>query len=87
VLEVNGVFERLFGFAQACASGKPLAELIIAPRLRAAYRAGRRQVLFAGPPPAARRLVCAGPGSTVSKSHADHEISRLADVGRSSFVR
>jgi hypothetical protein len=51
VLAVNGVFERLFGLAQAAASSP----------------------------------VYSGPRSTVSKSHADHEIPRLADAGRSSL--
>lgn len=49
--------------------------------------ASRRQVLSVGPPAGASSLVYSGPGSAVAKSHADHAIPHLADVGRSSLVR
>jgi PAS domain S-box-containing protein len=49
VLEVDRTFECVFGLASGrSAAGAPLAELIIAPRFRAAYRSLLREVVSAG---------------------------------------
>jgi PAS domain S-box-containing protein len=80
VLEVNSVFERLFGLAQADASGKPLAELIIAPRFRAAYRASRRQVLSAAPSaPACRTNEFSGLGADRGEFSIALRIAPMSD--------
>jgi PAS domain S-box-containing protein len=39
VVKTDTVFEPVFGFSPASSAGAPLAELVIAPRFRAAYRA------------------------------------------------
>jgi len=51
VLEVDAAFERVFELKLADARGTPLAELIIAPRFRAAYRASLREAADGGPSP------------------------------------
>jgi PAS domain S-box-containing protein len=49
VLEVNRAFVRLFGLTLADTQDEPVGDLIFPPRLRAAYRARRRQALSGGP--------------------------------------
>src|ERR1700736_5712264 len=48
VVELNRVFERLFGLTRADARGNRGGDLIIAPRFRAASRARRREALTDG---------------------------------------
>ncbi len=48
VIEVDRGFERLFGLTNADVQGKMVAELIIPPRFRAAYRARRREAVRDG---------------------------------------
>jgi PAS domain S-box-containing protein len=55
VVEVDRDFERMFELQRRDALGTPLAELIIAPRFRAAYRALLRQAADGGAPVRARR--------------------------------
>jgi len=55
VLELDEAFEQVFGVKLADARGMPLAELIIAPRFRAAYRASLRQATNMGASPHVQR--------------------------------
>jgi PAS domain S-box-containing protein len=49
VLEVNAAWERMFGYDATEAVGRPVADLIIPPRLRPAHLAGLERVANDGP--------------------------------------
>jgi PAS domain S-box-containing protein len=48
VTHVNAAAERTFGYSRSEAVGRPLAELVVPPRLRAAHRAGLARYLATG---------------------------------------
>jgi PAS domain S-box-containing protein len=48
ISELNPAAERLFGYARAEAIGRPLAEIIVPPRLRDAHRRGLERYLATG---------------------------------------
>lgn len=57
VLDFNPAAEKLFGHAAADVVGKPMAELLVPERLRAAHTAGVARHLGAAVPPSLDRLV------------------------------
>jgi PAS domain S-box-containing protein len=48
VLDFNGAAEATFGYSREQAAGRPLAELIVPPELRAAHRAGLERYVATG---------------------------------------
>jgi two-component system, sensor histidine kinase and response regulator len=57
VIEFNAAAERTFGYTKAEAIGRPLADLIVPPRLRDAHRAGLAHFLETGEGPLLGRLI------------------------------
>jgi PAS domain S-box-containing protein len=57
VIEFNAAAERTFGYTKAEAVGRPLAELIIPPRLREAHAAGLARYLATGKGPLLGKLI------------------------------
>src|SRR5947207_615912 len=57
VIEFNAAAERTFGYTKAEAMGRPLADLIVPPRLRDAHRAGLAHFLETGEGPLLGRLI------------------------------
>jgi PAS domain S-box-containing protein len=57
VIEFNAAAERTFGYTKAEAIGRPLADLIIPPPLRAAHAAGLARYLVTGQGPLLGKLI------------------------------
>ena len=57
VIEFNAAAERTFGYTKAQAIGRPLADLIIPPRLRSAHTAGLARYLATGEGPVLGKLI------------------------------
>ena len=57
VTEFNAAAERTFGYTRAAAVGRPLAELVIPPALRAAHAAGLARYLQTGEGPVIGRRI------------------------------
>jgi PAS domain S-box-containing protein len=57
VIEFNAAAERTFGYTKAEAIGRPLADLIVPPRLRSAHAAGLARYLATGVGPVLGKLI------------------------------
>ncbi len=79
VLEINGAFEHLFGLTLADAQDRPVGDLIIPPRFRAAYRARRRQAATGGPSPTCRTREFSGLGRDGGEIPIELTLARTSD--------
>jgi PAS domain S-box-containing protein len=91
VIEFNPAAERTFGYARAEVMGRPMAELIVPPRLRAAHEEGMRRMRALGAPRLIGRRfeieAMRRDGSVFPVEIALVQVARGHDAVYSAFVR